>query len=94
MYTHCIPLNLISPLISIRLRTQIVKILKDTNSIRQTHHLLYGGYMFRPFIGSSSGLFWNQVNECCVHVGIPTMLTNSRDVVYLTIELHKIEMTV
>jgi hypothetical protein len=52
--------------------------IKDKNSIRQTHHLLYGGYMFRPFIGSLSGLLWNQVRECCVHVGIPTMLTNSR----------------
>ena len=35
----------------------------------QMHHLLYGDYMFRPFIGSSSGLPWNQVNEYCVHVG-------------------------
>jgi len=50
--------------------------------------------MFRPFIGSSSGLLWNQVNERCVHVGIPTMLTNSGNIIYLTIELHKIEMAV
>jgi len=67
-----------------------VKILKDKNSISQTHHLLYGGYMFRHFIGSSSGLLLNQVSECCIHVGIPTMLTNSRNIIYLTILLHKI----
>ena len=36
-------------------------------------HLLYGGYMFRPFMGSSSGLLWNQVSECCVRVGISTV---------------------
>ena len=30
--------------------------LKDKNRIRQTHRLLCGGYMFRTFIGSSSGL--------------------------------------
>jgi len=28
--------------------------------------------MLRPFIGSPSGLLWDQVSECCVHVGIPT----------------------
>jgi len=94
MYTHCIPFNLIFLLISIRLRTQIIKILKDKNNVRQTHHLLYGGYMFGPFVGSSSGLLWNQVNGCCVNVGIPTVLTNSINLTYLTIELHKIEMTV
>jgi len=72
-----------------------VQILKDKNSITcQTHHLFYGGYMFRSFIGSSSGFLWNQVNECCVHVGIPAMLTNSRNVRYLTIELRTIEMAV
>ena len=27
--------------------------------------------MFRLFIGSSSGLLWNKVSECCVCVGIP-----------------------
>jgi len=37
--------------------------LKDKNSIRQTHHLLYGGYMFRPFIRSSSDLLWNNVDS-------------------------------
>jgi len=62
------------------------KILKDKNSICQTHHLLYGGYMFQPFISSSPGFLWNQVNECCVHVGIPTMLSISRNVTYLTIK--------
>jgi len=40
--------------------------LKDKNRIRQTHRLLCGGYMFRPFVGSSSGLLWNQVSEYCV----------------------------
>ena len=50
--------------------------------------------MFQPFTGSSSALPWNQVSECCVHVVIPTMLTNSGNVIYLIIELHKIEMTV
>ena len=50
--------------------------------------------MFRPFIGASSGLLWNQVNECCVHVGIPTVLTNSRNMTHLTTELHKIDVTV
>ena len=42
--------------------------------------------MFQPFTGSSSGLLWNQANECCVHVGIPTMLTISTNVTYLTIK--------
>jgi len=28
--------------------------------------------MFRPFIGSSSGLLWNEVIECCVLFGILT----------------------
>jgi len=50
--------------------------------------------MFRPFAGLSSGLLWNQVSECCVHVGIPTMLTNSRNITYLTTELHKTDETV
>ena len=50
--------------------------------------------MFRPFIGSPSGLLWNQVSECCVHVGIPAVLTNSRNATYLTIELHKIDVIV
>jgi len=50
--------------------------------------------MFRPFIGSTSGLLWNQVSECCVHVGIPTVLTNSRNITCLTIELHKTDVTV
>jgi len=50
--------------------------------------------MFRPFIGSSSGLLWNQVSERCVHIGIPTMLTNNRNITYLTIELHKIGVIV
>jgi len=44
--------------------------------------------MFRPFTGSSSGLLWNQVSECCVHVGVQSMLTNSRNLTYLTTELH------
>ena len=50
--------------------------------------------MFRPLVGSSSGLLWNQVSECCVHVGVPTMLTNSRNITYLTTELHKIDVIV
>ena len=50
--------------------------------------------MFRLFIGSSSGRLWNQVSECCVHVEIPTILTNSRNITYLTIELHKIDVIV
>jgi len=50
--------------------------------------------MFRPFIGSSSGPLWNQVSECCIHVGIPTMLTNIRNITYLTIELHKTDVIV
>jgi hypothetical protein len=70
------------------------KILKDKNSICQTHNLLYEGYMIRPFIGSSSGLLWSQVSEFCVHVGIPTMLTNSRNITYLTTEVHKIDVIV
>jgi len=48
--------------------------------------------MFQMFIESSSGLLWNQVSKCCVHVGIPTMLTNGRDIIYVTIELHKIDV--
>ena len=47
--------------------------------------------MFRPFIGSLSGLLLNEVNECYVHVRIPTMLSNSRNVTYVKIELHKID---
>ena len=31
----------------------------DKDSIHQTNHLLYVGYIFRTFIGSSSGLLWN-----------------------------------
>ena len=50
--------------------------------------------MFRLFIGSSLGLLWNQVNESCVHVGIQTMLTNSSNITYLTIELQKIDVKV
>ena len=50
--------------------------------------------MFRPFIGSSSGLLLNQVSECCVHVGIPTMVTNNRNITCLTIELHKTDVIV
>jgi len=30
--------------------------------------------MFRPFVGSSSGLLWNQLSECCVHFVIPTIV--------------------
>ena len=48
--------------------------------------------MFRPFTGTSSGLFWNQVSECCVHAGIPTMLRYSRIIIYLTIELQKTDV--
>jgi len=50
--------------------------------------------MFQSFIGSSSGLLWNQVSECCVNVGIPTMLTNSKNITYMTTELHKIDVNV
>ena len=50
--------------------------------------------MLRPFLGSSSDLLWNQVSECCVNVGIPTMLANSRNITYITIELHKIDIQV
>ena len=50
--------------------------------------------MFRIFTGSSSALPWNPVNECVVHVGIRTVLTESGNVTYLTIELHKIEITI
>ena len=46
--------------------------------------------MFRPSIGSSSGLLWNQVNECCLNVGNPTVLTNSRNTTYLTCSLHTV----
>ena len=53
-----------------------------------------GATCFDPFGGSLSGLPWNQVNECCVHVGTPTMLTNSRNITCLRSELHKIEKTV
>jgi len=66
--------------------------IKDKNSKRQTHLLLYGGNMFRSFIGSSSDLLWNQVSECCVRVGIPIMLTNSRNITYLTIEMRKTDV--
>ena len=62
--------------------------------MRQTCHLLYRGYMFRPFVGSSSGLLWNQVSESCVHVGIPTVFTNSRNTTCLTVELHKADVIV
>jgi len=50
--------------------------------------------MFRPFRRSSSALTWNPVNECCVYVGIRTVLTESGNVTYLTIELHKIEFNI
>ena len=45
---------------------QRLQILKDKTSTHQTHHLFYGGYIFRHFMGSSSGLLWNKVNDCCL----------------------------
>ena len=54
--------------------------------------MLYRGFMFRLFIGSSSGLLWNQVGECCLQVGNPTMFTDCRNITYLTSELHKIDL--
>ena len=70
-----------------------VRKLKNTNCIRQ-----YGGYMFRPFIGSSSGFFFESSQRMRVHVVVPTMLTNSitysRNVKCVTIELRKIDVIV
>ena len=48
--------------------------LENKNSTRQTHPLLYGGYMFRSFTGSSSDLLWNQVK--CVQAGIYLLFYN------------------
>ena len=50
------------------------KISKDKNTVCLIHHSLFGGYMFWPFEGSSSGLL---LGSSVSTVGIPTCTQHS-----------------